>query len=262
LLYSPSSKKSASKTAVWDENGRLSPLTLQAMEIKGVLARELEPIEMPNEDTPVNQLRYEFKESKRRELERQVLQERNKLAALESAHSGSKDVTKEALRCVFLRFTASDGASNMKQGSGHAESMDLNEFMECLSAIRLMPALLSVDDAAALFRMHGGREESLSFNSFYETIRPFFKSCAAEQGDVVGANASAEMRQYGKSVEAEIAKTRMAIENAKRVEEKRMSIEFQQDINNRDRKVEIRTKIQRRSAPRIQCLHILSPSTH
>ena len=54
-----------SKKSVWGEDGRISPLTLEAMQRKGALAHELEPIRLPEEQSQVARVRYDFLEEKR-----------------------------------------------------------------------------------------------------------------------------------------------------------------------------------------------------
>ena len=59
------------KTSVFGEDGRLTPLTLEAMERKGALAQELEPVALPTEDSRVAKVRYAFLEEKRAGIKRQ-----------------------------------------------------------------------------------------------------------------------------------------------------------------------------------------------
>jgi len=61
----------AGKTSVFGEDGRITPLTLEAMERKGALAHELEPVEIPEEDSRVAKVRYAFLEERRAGMKRQ-----------------------------------------------------------------------------------------------------------------------------------------------------------------------------------------------
>ena len=74
---------SFSKQSVWDRDGALSPLTVEAMHRKGVLMYEIQPIP-PAKPGAVAALRYAFLEQQRQALELEVLEERNKLAALQA----------------------------------------------------------------------------------------------------------------------------------------------------------------------------------
>jgi hypothetical protein len=131
-LKPPGSVESWNKASVWDERGRLSPLTIQAMQMwvlsasvrssipimydyhydscllclwrescrlflisqththtrKGVQEEELNHLQKPEEETPITALRYETLQRNRNLLEAEVLEERNKLAALRSARNG------------------------------------------------------------------------------------------------------------------------------------------------------------------------------
>ena len=55
----------SSKDNLWGDDGRISPLTLEAMQQKGALAHELEPITLPKEESQVARVRYNFLEQQR-----------------------------------------------------------------------------------------------------------------------------------------------------------------------------------------------------
>ena len=258
VRHSGRKQDQSEKWSVWDENGCLSPLTREAMHRNGVLANELKPTTPPQEVTPVSELRYNFLESKRKALEHAVLTERNKLASLQSARTGSK----EALRHVFQRFAASQDAAGMSlqslAGAARGNEMDLTEFIRCLNALQIIPELLASDDASNLFGKHqDDARKSINFEVFFSVVSQLLRNASTASLSVPDTGSRGRGSQhgslqhvqqtYGKSVEAELTKKRQEIAHLKAVEEKRLALEFQNDINNKNRKLEMLAKLEHSS---------------
>jgi len=247
---------SFSKRSVWDRDGALSPLTLEAMQKNGVLSYELQPTPPASDGDAVAALRYSFREQHRQALELEVLKERNQLAALRSARSGSK----EGLLAVFVRFAASKDTDQNLQShlSSRASVLDFNEFMRSLKAMKLVPEAISVDDAADAFRQAADSSMEMCFEPFFHTLLKIVRKVddgSQESGlsmssAVTSAAVGSQMlrRSLGKTVEKEISKKKVALEHLKIIEERRLALEFQQEIDLNTRRKEIIVKIQESSA--------------
>jgi len=242
---------SFSKRSVWDRDGAMSPLTLEAMQKRGVLNHELQPTPPAADGDAIAAFRYSFREQQRQALELEVLNERNQVAALRSACSGSE----EGLLAVFVRFAASKDTDQNLQShlSSRASVLDFNEFMRSLKAMKLVPEAISVDDAADAFCRAADRSMEMSFEPFFHTLLKILRKVeGSQEGGLTRSSAAvgSQMlrRSLGKTVEKEISKKKVALEHLKTIEERRLALEFQQEIDLNTRRKEIIVKIQESSA--------------
>jgi hypothetical protein len=124
--------------------------------------------------------------------------------------------------------------------------------------MKLVPEAISVDDAADAFRQAADSSMEMCFEPFFHTLLKIVRKVddgSQESGlsmssAVTSAAVGSQMlrRSLGKTVEKEISKKKVALEHLKIIEERRLALEFQQEIDLNTRRKEIIVKIQESSA--------------